>query len=235
MTDIDPTLSVAELTQGRKGAARVFEQLGIDYCCRGQQSLNTAVSALSLSLDDVLTALRTAEDGGDAPVAFRDAPELIGYIVQRHHKYAREALARLSVLAEKVLRVHGKLHPELARVAQLVGAISEDLTPHMFKEERVLFPYIASLAHGKATKPPFGKLENPIGAMESEHEQLATLLRELEEVTGGYAPPAGACGSYRAFYAGLQELQADLHQHVHLENHLLFPLALKLELELAPS
>ncbi len=229
MTSIDPALSVAELAHSVKGAARVFEQFGIDYCCRGREPLRSAANALRLPLDDVLAALRASADQGPAPQQFDDAPSLIAHIVQHHHKPTREALQRLSVLGEKVLRVHGDKHPELGRVLELIGLISADLMPHMFKEERVLFPYIAGLAHGKRLPTPFGKIEDPVLVMEVEHEQLAVLLRELEQVTSGYVPPSGACGSYGALYAGLKELQADLHQHVHLENHLLFPMGVALE------
>ncbi len=226
---IDPTLSVAELARGVRGAARVFEQLGIDYCCRGRQPLRTVVAELSLGLDDVLAALRAEAHEGAAPPEFRDAAALISHIVQRHHKYTRDALARLQPLAAKVLRVHGDSHPELERVAELLALLSADLLPHMLREERVLFPYIASLAHGKSEPPPFGSAANPIRVMHTEHEHVGALLEALAVATNHYCPPPGACGSFGALYAGAKELQADIHQHVHLENHLLFPMALELE------
>jgi regulator of cell morphogenesis and NO signaling len=223
---IDPARSVADLAQCIPGAARTFEQLGIDYCCRGRQSLREAVARTSFPLELVIDQIRLADD--TPPSAPRDPALLCKYIVEHHHRFTREALLRLAPLAEKVLRVHGAAHPELVRVRQLLDALSSDLLPHMLKEEKVLFPYIAALARGKRPAAPFGRIEDPLQAMHLEHDQVGGLLRELDELTFGYCAPSGACASYTVFYAGLEDLQADLHEHIHLENNVLFPAALEL-------
>lgn len=224
---IDPARSVAELAQSIPGAARTFEQLGIDYCCRGKQSLREAVARTSTPLADVIE--RLLPSGEPQPQAPRDPGALCAYIVARHHTFAREELQRLAPLADKVLRVHGAAHPELRRVRLLLDALARDLEPHMVKEERILFPYITSLAAGELPCAPFGRIEHPLRVMHIEHEQVGTLLRELDALTLGYRPPAGACASYVALYAGLADLQADLHEHIHLENNVLFPTALALK------
>jgi regulator of cell morphogenesis and NO signaling len=229
MTALDATRTVAEITQTVPGAARAFERLGIDYCCRGKEPLAHACELLSLPLDAVLQTLEQGMYGRTREDVPREPRQLIRYIIERHHVFTREELARLGRLAEKVQRVHGDKRPELAQVERLFLALADDLTPHMLKEEHVLFPYIERLADGDRSVPPFGTVENPIRMMHNEHESVGALLAELEQVTSRYTPPANACGSYRALYAGLAELQADIHMHVHLENHVLFPMAVALE------
>jgi regulator of cell morphogenesis and NO signaling len=229
MNTIDATRTVAEITQSIPGAARAFERLGIDYCCRGKEALEQACAAAKLPLESVLRTLEQAMHGRALQDAPREPRQLIHYILERHHAFTREEIARLGPLAEKVCRVHGRTHPELARVQALFEQLADDLTPHMLKEERVLFPYIERLADGDRTRPPFGTVENPLRAMNAEHDHVGALLVQLELATDHYQPPAESCGSYRALYAGLKELQADIHEHVHLENHVLFPRALFME------
>jgi regulator of cell morphogenesis and NO signaling len=222
--EIDPARSVGELAQSVAGAARTFEQLGIDYCCRGRRSLSEAAAQSSLPLTDVLARLNISEE--TLPSIPSELGALCEHIVRRHHTYTREALERLAPLGDKVLRVHEHAHPELRQVRELLGALAHDLGPHMAKEERVLFPYITALAAGQLPSAPFGRLEQPLSVMEREHDHVGALLRQLAELTLDYSPPSGACASYAMFYAGLKDLQSDLHEHVHLENNLLFPAAL---------
>lgn len=224
---IDPACSVGELAQSIPGASRTFEQLGIDYCCRGQQSLREAVAQASVPLADVVEQLLLVDE--TLPSIPSDPGELCAYIVRTHHAFTRDALRRLALLADKVLLVHGAAHPELSRVRQLLEELARELEPHMEKEELVLFPYITALAAGEPVTQPFGRIERPLRVMQLEHEQVGGLLRELDALTYGYCPPVGACASYAVFYAGLEDLQADLHEHVHLENNVLFPAALALK------
>lgn len=223
-SEIDPARSVGELAQSVAGAARTFEQLGIDYCCRGRRSLSEAAAQSSLPLADVLARLNVTEE--TLPSIPHELGALCEYVVRHHHTYTREALERLGPLADKVLRVHEHAHPELRRVRELLSALAHDLGPHMAKEEQVLFPYVTALAEGQLPSAPFGRLEHPLSVMEREHEHVGALLQQLAELTLDYCPPSGACASYAAFYAGLKDLQVDLHEHVHLENNVLFPAAL---------
>lgn len=229
MDQIDSSRTVAELVRTIPGAARTFERLRIDYCCRGKQSLRDAASELHVTVAEVIAELAHDQSERTLLEAPQEPAALCAYLVRRHHKFTREELARLLPLAEKVARVHGDRHPELLRVKELVEALAQDLLPHMRKEELVLFPYIERLAAGLAPQAPFGRVDNPIAMMHLEHEQVGSLLAELELTTGSYQPPADGCGSYGALYSGLAALQADIHQHVHLENHVLFPAALALE------
>ena len=141
---------------------------------------------------------------------------------------------RISALAEKVSSKHGGNHPELLRVRTLFGQLCDDLRPHMFKEEMILFPYVKQMEQSVAAgRPmpyaPFGTVGNPVRVMMSEHDTAGDILRELRATTADYAAPADACVSYQTLYRALEELEKDLHQHIHLENNVLFPRAVKLE------
>ncbi len=160
--------------------------------------------------------------------------ELIGHILDKHHTFTRHEMERLGALASKVYAAHGERHPELALVGSLFERLCQDLKPHMFKEEQVLFPYIIRLEQalaGKGAPPfaPFGTVNNPVRMMMYEHDAAGDLLRELRAATADYAVPADACLSYRTLYGALEAFEKDLHQHIHLENNVLFPRAAELE------
>ena len=175
-----------------------------------------------------------------APAAGRDwntgeLGELIQHIVSTHHNYVKSEVPRLESLIAKVCGVHGKNHPELLKVQSVFRALGAELSTHMMKEENILFPYIArmeeSLRSGRGSiRPPFGSVENPIHMMVMEHDSAGDALRELRNLTNDYAPPADACISYQTLYRALGEFEADLHQHIHLENNILFPRAVEMEL-----
>ena len=221
------TQTVGELVAERPARSRVFEELGIDYCCGGKLSLAEACARKGLDPDEVgrrLTAPGLAEPETD----WREAPlaVLCDHVVTTHHAYLRRELPRLRGLLIKLARVHGGRHPELHDTSSEFGPFAEDLTAHMAKEERVLFPLIAGLESGGVPQTPF--VLRPIAVMEAEHDEAGRALAEMRRLTRGYAVPADGCGTYRAAMAGLAELEADMHAHVHLENSILFPRAARL-------
>jgi regulator of cell morphogenesis and NO signaling len=211
------------------GAFRVFERHGIDFCCGGKVPLTEACATAHVPLDALLQALAAGSEPHTSEPPQGVMP-LIAHIIEQHHVFESAELRRLAPLADKVIRVHGGRHPELAEVGRLLGALTADLLPHMQKEEIVLFPAMRALERGEQGSACFATLAQPLSVMLAEHEQVGQLLRELTRVTDRYTPPANACGSYRALYEGLGELQADLHRHIYLENELLFPRARALEL-----
>ena len=231
--------TVRELALEKPGATRVFERLGIDYCCNGRQTLEQACRAASLRVNEVLEALEFAPSSGQASPKDRDwqtAPlaELIAHIKNTHHQYTREELARLGPLFDKVCSVHGERHPELLQLRGIFRGLAQELTTHLMKEEMVLFPYIERLEESVIQRepilpPPFGTLRNPVAMMEHEHDAAGNALRALRASSNGYAPPPDACVSYQTLYKTLAEFEADLHQHIHLENNILFPRAIALE------
>lgn len=155
---------------------------------------------------------------------------VVKFILETHHVFTRKAIDALPPLAAKVRARHGELHPETRSVDGLVRRLVEDLGPHMLKEERILFPYIDSLASpGRGTDACFPTVQNPIRVMLREHEAVEEILGELRAVTANYALPPDACESYQALYAGLADLEADLKRHIRIENDVLFPRAIALE------
>lgn len=230
---IDTSLTLAELVENHPGLARELERRDLDYCCGGRRTLAEACRRNGFDPDDVAAELAAVADV-DAPAAWSSmsVDELVDHIEGTHHRYLWEELARLSALIDKVASVHGGRHPELGAVSACFALLREDLEPHMAKEERVLFPMIRELAHN-AGLPDFhcGTLDNPIRVMLADHDAVGVLLARLRALTNDYTAPADGCASYRACFAGLAELEADTHLHVHKENNLLFPAVLRLEAE----
>jgi len=231
--------TVRELALDSPTATRVFEKLGIDYCCGGQQSLEQACHAANLSIDQVLDSLEAAERasqpaGKDRNWQQEPLADLIAHIIATHHKYVREETARLAPLFDKVCGVHGDNHPELLQMRATFRDLAQELTTHLMKEEVVLFPYIVRMEEAVIQKepvlpPPFGSVQNPVAMMMHEHDSAGDALRAMRAASGGYTAPPDACVSYQTLYKALAEFEADLHQHIHLENNILFPRAIEME------
>jgi len=230
----DSQTKIGDIVLDLPATMRVFEALNVDYCCGGHRSLAEACAHAGAPLAEVLARLQGPLDPDPAPdpKAWQSAPlaDLIAHIEATHHAFTRSELARVAPLMAKVLEVHGAHHPELARIAQCFAAMERDLKPHLEKEEQVLFPYVRALEAGRRDAGCcFGTVANPIRAMQNEHEEVGDLLRELRTLTRDYRAPEDACASFRSLYMGLQNLEEDLHLHIYLESHLLFPRAIALE------
>lgn len=220
-------------------ATRVFEKLGIDYCCGGNRSLEEACRAVNQPVEQVLDTLEMAEETARAARPDRNwqqepLADLIAHIESTHHAFTRSEITRLRPLLDKVCSVHGKNHPELLRVRATFWELAQELTMHLMKEEKVLFPYILRMEEAAIEKepvvpPPFGTVQNPVAMMEHEHDSAGQALRAMREATQDYAPPADACVSFQTLYQALAGFEADLHQHIHLENNILFPRAIAME------
>lgn len=227
MTTIDAAPDMLDRTLGdlvaeRPARARVLERVGIDYCCHGNRTLAEAATGAGLDPTVIADELDGVADDADARVDRLGPVALVDHIVDHHHRYLHEELPLLVALADKVRDVHGARHPELATVAALVTELRDDLTPHLTKEEQVLFPAIRAWADGQRTFR-FGTLANPVRMLMLEHDRAGELLEQLRAATDGYRPPADGCASYRGLYQRLEHLELDTHRHVHLENNVLFP------------
>jgi regulator of cell morphogenesis and NO signaling len=223
---------VGQLVAQHPRLAFVFERLGIDYCCGGRATLAEACRAKGLDVAAVLSQLNVGEvetsndlqcefDGANASMV-----DLIDHIVASHHAYLRRELPRLSGLAGQVVAAHGSRHPELHELRDVFDRLKDELTSHMLKEEKVLFPIIARL-ESPTGAAQFHRVSvmNPIRVMEHEHEDAGSAVARLRALSDGYRSPADACCTYRALLDGLAELEADLHLHIHEENNILFPRA----------
>jgi len=233
MVAVNLESTVGQIVRECPSRSRVFEQLQIDYCCGGKVSLLEACRKRNIGTDDVLRQLQDCESEiGDQRVD-ADAmslTELVEHIENTHHAYLKTELPRLDRMTEKVARVHGDKEPRLRELREVFSEFCEEVEPHLMKEERVLFPMVREL-EASADLPAFhcGTLANPIRQMEHEHEQVGEALAKMRTATDGFVPPPGACNTYRAMLDALQQLERDMHQHVHKENNVLFPKALQLE------
>jgi regulator of cell morphogenesis and NO signaling len=237
---ISSGMTVREVALQVPEATRLFEKLKIDYCCGGNRALGDACASAGVETADVLRMLDEVAQpttGGTLNFQQLPLPELISHILDTHHVYTKEEMTRLESLFKKVISVHGENHPELKEAGKLFDQLCAELTPHMFKEERVLFPYIMTLARAAANNgdvpfAPFGTVNNPVRMMMLEHDTAGEILRELRKVTSDYTPPADGCISYQTLYQVLEAFEKDLHQHIHLENNILFPRSIELETQL---
>jgi regulator of cell morphogenesis and NO signaling len=218
-------------------AARILEQAGVDYCCGGHKSLHDACLDASASAEELEQRLRAASTQIEpGAVNWVSAPlcELTRHIREKHHRYVREAIPRVRNLLAAVKSRHGANHSEIAEIEQLFLAVGQEMIMHMQKEEQILFPYInameLSAAAGGTLEPPFFQtVRNPIQAMMREHDAAGELVKQIRRASSDYAAPEDACTTFQSLYEELRQFESDLHQHVHLENNILFPRAVELE------
>ena len=223
-----PTLdrTVGELVAERPGRSRVFQAFGIDFCCQGGRTLREACERRDTAAEAVLGELEkeAASPPDDCPnPANLPLHELCDYIVETHHGFLRRELPRLNTMAQRVGTVHGGHTPALVEVADVFSAMADELANHMMKEEQILFPAVAAMSRGEIAFMP---LDGPIACMLHEHDDAGQALARMRELTAGFQPPPEACNTYRALFAGLLDLENDLHRHIHLENSVVFPQAL---------
>ena len=231
------TQTVREIAVEQPHSIRVFERFGIDYCCGGRKPLAEACGEKQISVDEVVAALESAA-GSAAPLPVDWSQKTLGALIERieatHHVYVKTELPRLAVLAQKAVNRHGDTQAHLPAMQKLLAQLDEELIHHLGKEEHVLFPYIAKLedaliSGGAHPEACFGSIESPIAMMISEHDAAGALLAELRRLSDNYTTPVEACPTYHAYYDGLKEFEQDLHQHIHLENNILFPRAIAME------
>jgi len=231
--------TVREIAVENPAATRVFEKFGIDYCCGGSQPFEQACAKAGVEAEEVLDSIEIEEETARAARQVHDwqgepLSNLVAHIKDTHHKYTREEIARLGTLLEKVCAVHGKNHPELYEIQTTFSGLSQELTMHMMKEEMMLFPYIVRMEEAVIQKEPvlpapFGTVQNPVAMMEHEHDSAGNALRAMRKASNNFLAPADACVSYQTLYKALDAFEADLHQHIHLENNMLFPRAIAME------
>jgi regulator of cell morphogenesis and NO signaling len=219
------------------GAVPIFESLGIDYCCGGSRPLREACERAHADWEHVarlLQAVDTAHDPSASDWTAQPLDALTHHIVGQHHAYVRRTTPQIGQWLDKVVAKHGPAHPEVDKIRALFTTLSEELSTHMLKEERILFPHLECLVAAErgesaGVRALRGSVEAPIRRMLAEHDDAGEALAKIRVLSSGYQPPEDACPTYRALYHGLAEFERDLHQHVHLENNILFPRALDLE------
>ncbi|MDD2985309.1 iron-sulfur cluster repair di-iron protein [Flavobacterium sp.] len=217
--------------------AAVFSKYGIDFCCKGNRTIEEASEKKGLDFNQIeqeVTQILATQ--ATNTIDFNSWPSdlLIDYIEKTHHRYVVEKSAVLVPFLDKLTKVHGGNHPELFEIHELFVGCASELAQHMVKEETVLFPFIKKMENAIRTgqaieQPHFGTVENPIAMMKHEHENEGDRFVKIAALTNNYTPPADACNTYKVTFAMLQEFEQDLHKHIHLENNILFPRAIAME------
>ena len=204
-------------------STRVFHRHGIDFCCDGSKSLSEACSSLGLPTEEIMSEIQAELEGRSKSEGRWDGqpiPDLIDHILATYHTPLWKDLPRLVDMADTVAEVHRDKDPErLNELRGLVTDLARELEQHMQREERVLFPLFRT---GRGMEAG-----GPIAVMEAEHEAAGAALRRIRELTGDYTLPPGACTTWNALWHGLEALEVSLHEHIHLENNVLFPRALE--------
>ena len=217
--------------------AAVFSKYGIDFCCKGNRTIEEACKKKGQDSETILNEINTVlNTKNDNTIDFKSWPLdlLTDYIEKTHHRYVQDKTQILLPFLDKLCKVHGAAHPELFEINELFKGCAGELAQHMKKEELILFPFVkkmvqATLSHEQIMQPHFGTIENPIAMMMHEHDAEGERFRKIASLTHNYTPPADACNTYKVTFAMLQEFEEDLHKHIHLENNILFPKAVELE------
>src|SRR5581483_234664 len=231
MKNITPETPVGEIVRAFPARSRIFENLGIDYCCGGKQSLGQACQRRGLD-PATAVAMLSALDHGERVVADPDTltlTELCDHIERVHHAYLRDELPRLDFMTRKVAATHGDAEPRLLDVGRTFEIFSEKVSAHTAEEDQQGFPAVRQLEAANGDKAErVSALKAEFEKLESEHKSTGAALAHFKELTDNYTPPDWACGTLRALYDGLRRMQRDMHQHIHEENNVLFPRVLAL-------
>jgi regulator of cell morphogenesis and NO signaling len=238
MKNINADTTVGEIVRAFPARSRVFENLGIDYCCGGKKPLREVCRSCGLDPATVVAMLAALDNVPETSLADPDnitLSELCDHIERVHHGYLREELPRLDFMTHKVSAVHGDSEPRLVEIRRVFENFKAKITSHTQEEDENVFPAIRQLEKaGRDKSVAFGFTEE-LEKLEAEHEKTGAALREFKELTDNYTPPEWACNTFRALYDGLARLEKDMHQHVHKENNVLFPKTLAMTREVATT
>lgn len=229
--------TIGQLVAENYRTAQVFRKHKIDFCCKGNRSVVEVAEKHKIDLDRLLGELETVQrHTTTANTDFKSWPLdlLADYIEKKHHRYVESSIPVLRQYLDKLCKVHGQRHPELFEINEHFNLSAGQLAMHMKKEELLLFPWVRKMVKADQQgelldRPHFGSVKNPIAAMIREHENEGERFRQIAALSSGYTPPEDACNTYRVAFSLLQEFEEDLHQHIHLENNILFPNAEILE------
>lgn len=230
MTAINTETTVGDIVRATPARSRVFESLGIDYCCGGKRPLSEVCREKGLDPATVVAMLSALghEEGEGALVdaGAMGLAALCDHIEQAHHNYLREELPRLDFITRKVAAVHGDHEPRLREIRQVFMDFNTSMLSHTEDEEKRVFPMIRQLESSDDASAKVTELKTVLDQLEAEHDEAGAALVRFRELTDNFTPPEWACNTFRALYDGLEKLESETHQHVHKENNVLFPKAL---------
>lgn len=235
------TQTVGNIVAEDYRTAAVFKKYGIDFCCGGKKTLSDACTRKGLDINRVLEEIDKLNGQAGTHHRYKEwSPSfLVDFIINNHHHFVRTKLPEIKTYAKKVAKVHGRTYPALEEMLEIFLKLNKEMLSHLDAEERILFPYIKEMEesqrNGKTSSN--GKQQSDTAAqaiqmMEEEHDEAGSLMARLEALSNGFTPPEDACATFRVYFENLKAFRDDLHRHVHLENNILFPKALKLEKQL---
>lgn len=229
---------IGELVAKNYKTASVFKKHKIDFCCNGNRTISEACERKNIDTAELINELNNTLINQEQNIDFNawELDLLADYIEKTHHRYVVSKIDEIKPFLNKVARVHGDHNPELKEIEILFNQSAQELTHHMQKEEQVLFPFVRNMVAAKLEQKPvpqphFGTIENPIAMMKHEHQNEGERFEKIAALSDNYNPPSHACNTYRVTFALLKEFEDNLHQHIHLENNILFPKAVELEKE----
>ena len=239
--DKDSKKQIGQFVADDFRTAAVFSNYGIDFCCKGDRIIEEVCEKNGLEVNELLNELHAVVNSAtDQSIDYKSWPLdlLADYIEKKHHRYVEEKIPVLLQFLNKLCSVHGGRHPELIKINEHFTASANELTSHMKKEELILFPFVKRMITAKQENtviqsPQFDSVNSPIATMMQEHDNEGERFRKIAELSNNYTPPADGCNTYKVTYAMLEEFEQDLHLHIHLENNILFPGAIKLEQQLS--
>lgn len=234
--EITKEMIIGDLVAIDYNKASVFEKYGIDFCCNGNRSIADACAKHDLDADKLIEELKApTQIGGSVNKGYDTWPLdlLADYIEKTHHRYVEAKVKEITPYLDKIVKVHGGHHPELAEVQALFEISKGEFAKHMKKEELMLFPQIRKMVkaseQGGDFKASFGTIQTPIAGMLDDHDHEGERFRQISALTNGYTTPEDGCNTYRVTLGMLKEFEDDLHLHIHLENNILFPKAIEME------
>lgn len=242
MKNITAESIIGELVAENYQLASIFKKHNIDFCCNGNRTILEVCSTINVESEHLINELMQIKERGHGNIDYSSWPLdlLVSYIVKKHHRYVEEKITEIKPYLAKIVQVHAEQHPELIEVQELFLDSADELTQHMKREELILFPYIERMVQSQLTgkalaQPQFQTVENPISMMKEEHDNEGERFRKITELTNNYTPPADGCNTYKVTFIMLKEFEDDLHEHIHLENNILFPKTEQLEQQLTKS
>lgn len=224
-----PDMTVASIVSQNPGSALVFKKHNIDFCCKGKIPLKDACEKAGVQTEQLIKEISELHHEPGSLLRFNQwsISLLINFIVENHHYYLNKSLPQILMLAEKVANVHGENHPELIQLFYVINDLARELQEHTKKEELNLFPLLKQLETNEGVALSKKEYEALMEELTDEHENAGDALSKINTLTNNYHPPQDACNSYRVLFKLLEELEDDTHQHVHLENNILFPLSVE--------
>ncbi|GAA0772917.1 iron-sulfur cluster repair di-iron protein [Clostridium subterminale] len=227
MNKFNSSQTVGEIVSIMPKASEIFKQYKIDFCCGGNRPLTDVLYELHLDENLILNKINEifeeSNNTKEVSIDFRalTSSELIDHIENTHHAYTKRVLPELGELTTKIMQVHGINHKVLFRVHKLFSMLKTELEQHLLKEEQILFPLIKKYDKNPSVKQ-LQNIDEVINETEDEHEAAGDILKELRKITDDFKVPNDGCNTYVITFKTLEELEADLFQHIHLENNILF-------------